>query len=119
MLLGNATEVYGDFLGAYNRGMLSVLSSPPGESNTSGETELLTAGRRSASMVVIDMKKEINRLADSAVVHQARRLVAEEPNRLPAYSVEMDILQNLKRIFYFSKRMARMVVPSGIIRQAI
>ena len=61
---------------------------------------------------------EINRLADSAALHQARRLVAQEPNRLPAYTVEIDILQNLKRIYYFAKRIARMVVPSEIRLQA-
>ncbi len=71
-----------------------------------------------AARVVIDMKQEINRLADSAALHQARRLVAEEPNRLPAYTVEMDILQNLKRIYYFAKRMARLVVPSEDLREA-
>jgi phosphate:Na+ symporter len=72
-----------------------------------------------AAQVVIDMKGEINRLADSAAIHQARRLVAEEPNRLPAYTVEMDILQNLKRIYYFAKRMARLVVPSEDLREVI
>ena len=71
-----------------------------------------------AARVVIEMKSEINRLADSAALHQARRLVAQEPNRLPAYTVEMDILQNLKRIYYFAKRIARMVVPSEIRLQA-
>ncbi len=57
------------------------------------------------------MKQEINQLADSAAIHQAQRLVAEEPNRLPAYTVEMGILENLKRIYYFTKRMARAAVP--------
>jgi len=64
-----------------------------------------------ATQVVVAMKQEINRLADSAAIHQAQRLVAEEPNRLPAYTVEMGILENLKRIFYFTKRMARAAVP--------
>jgi len=59
---------------------------------------------------VVAMKEEINRLADSAAVYEARRLVAEEPNRLGAYRFEMDILENLKRIYYFTKRMARAVV---------
>ena len=99
-------EVIGEFHAAVTKALAAALQAA-------------TQKSEEAAMVVIDMKKEINRLADSAVVHQARRLVAEEPNRLPAYSVEMDILQNLKRIFYFSKRMARMVVPSGLIRQAI
>jgi phosphate:Na+ symporter len=70
-----------------------------------------------AAEVVVQMKKEINRLAESAAIHQAQRLVAGEPKRLPAYTVEMDILQNLKRIFYFTKRMSRAVIPSENLRQ--
>ena len=50
--------------------------------------------------------------------HVGRRLIAEEPNRLPAYTVEMDILQNLKRIYYFAKRMARAAVPAVPLREA-
>lgn len=60
-----------------------------------------------AARAVIAMKAEINRLAGSAAAHEARRLVAEEPSRLPAYTLETDIIENLKRIFYFCKRMAR------------
>ena len=63
-------------------------------------------------------REDVDRLAESAALHQARRLVAEEPNRLPAYTVEMDILQNLKRIYYFAKRMARLVVSSEDLREA-
>jgi len=59
---------------------------------------------------VIDMKREIDKLADSAALHQAQRLVAEEPNRIPAYTIEMDIIEKLKRIYYFSKRMAKTVL---------
>ena len=43
---------------------------------------------------------------------------SEEPNRLPAYTVEIDVLQNLKRIYYFAKRMARAAVPTVILREA-
>ena len=71
-----------------------------------------------AARIVVEMKEEINQLADSAAMHQAERLVAEEPNRLPAYTVEMDVLQNLKRIYYFAKRMARAAVPTVILREA-
>ena len=58
------------------------------------------------------MKAEINTLAHSATLHEARRLVADEPNRLAAYRVEIDVLENLKRIYYFAKRMARTTLPS-------
>jgi phosphate:Na+ symporter len=56
---------------------------------------------------VIKMKPEINRLSGTAAKHEAQRLVVKEPNRLAAYTTEMDILENLKRVYYFCRRMAR------------
>ena len=97
-------EVIREFHGAVTKALLAAMQAA-------------TQKSEAAAQVVIDMKGEINRLADSAAIHQARRLVAEEPNRLPAYTVEMDILQNLKRIYYFAKRMARLVVPSEDLRE--
>ena len=64
-----------------------------------------------ATRVVTAMKREINLLANSAALHEAQRLAAQEPNRLPAYTVEVGILENLKRIYYFTKRMVRAVAP--------
>jgi phosphate:Na+ symporter len=66
-----------------------------------------------AAQAVISMKDEISALADSAAAHQAERLVAEEPNRIPTYTIEIDIVEKLKRIYYFAKRMAKTVVPEG------
>jgi phosphate:Na+ symporter len=65
-----------------------------------------------AAQVVIGMKEEINAIADSAAAHQARRLIAEEPNRIPAYVLEVDIIEKQKRIYYFAKRMAKTVMPA-------
>lgn len=62
-----------------------------------------------AARSVTSMKQEISRIADSAAAHQAQRLVAEEPNRIPAYTIEIDIIGKLKRIYYFAKRMAKTV----------
>jgi phosphate:Na+ symporter len=56
------------------------------------------------------MKDEVSELADSAAAHQAQRLVAEEPNRIPAYTIEIDIIEKQKRIYYFAKRMAKTVM---------
>ena len=64
-----------------------------------------------AAQSVTNMKDDINRLMDSAALHEAKRLVAEEPNRIPAYTIEMDIIEKLKRIYYFSMRMAKAVMP--------
>jgi phosphate:Na+ symporter len=63
-----------------------------------------------AARAVVAMKEAVNALADSATLHEARRLVADEPRRLEAYTLEVDILKNLKRVYYFAKRMARGVL---------
>ncbi|MGB5397689.1 MAG: Na/Pi cotransporter family protein, partial [Gammaproteobacteria bacterium] len=64
-----------------------------------------------SALEVIAMKADINRLMESAAMHESRRLVVEAPNRLAAYTMEIDIIEKLKRIYYFSKRMAKTVDP--------
>lgn len=59
------------------------------------------------------MKDEINSLERAAALHEAERLVAPEPNRVEAYRFEIDVINNLKRIYYFSKRTARVAVPAS------
>ena len=71
--------------------------------------QALSQNNTRAADAVVAMKHAINDLADSAAVHEAQRLVASEPNRLPAYTVEMDIVEKLKRIYYFAKRIAKTV----------
>ena len=58
---------------------------------------------------MIHVKKDVNRLIDAANLHQAERLTVDEPNRLAAYTIEIDIIEKLKRIYYFSKRMSKTV----------
>ena len=58
------------------------------------------------------MKEELGRLTEWATIHQADRLVVDEPNRLSCYTVEVDIIEKLKRIYYFSKRMSKTVTSS-------
>ncbi|MGW8264961.1 MAG: Na/Pi cotransporter family protein [Longimicrobiales bacterium] len=76
------------------------------------ELALQAVGQQNAeaAQAVVAMKEAVNSLADSATLHEAQRLVADEPRRLEAYSLEVDILKNLKRVYYFSKRMARGVL---------
>jgi len=66
-----------------------------------------------AAREVLQRKAEIRSLANSAALHEAKRLVAEEPNRLPAYTLEIDTLENLKRVYYFCRRMARAGIPES------
>jgi phosphate:Na+ symporter len=71
-----------------------------------------------AAQEVIAMKGDIGHLMESAAMHESRRLVAEEPNRLAAYTLEIDIIEKLKRIYYFAKRMAKSVVPEELPGEA-
>jgi phosphate:Na+ symporter len=76
--------------------------------------QAVAQGNEVAAQAVTSMKDEINDLTDSAALHEARRLVAEEPNRIPAYTIEMDIIEKLKRVYYFAKRMAKTVAPEEV-----
>ncbi len=84
-----------------------------------GAVHAVSQNNELAASAVIDMKKDVTRLTSSAAVHQARRLVAQEPNRIAAYTIEVDIVEKLKRIYYFAKRMAKSVTPQeGLIDPA-
>ena len=61
---------------------------------------------------VISMKSDMNRLVEQAGMHQAKRLVSEDSGKFEAYSVEVDIIEKLKRIYYHAKRMAKTVVET-------
>ncbi len=67
---------------------------------------------------VIAAKLDITKLVEAAERHQAKRLIAEEPGRLQAYAVEVDIIEKLRRIYYYAKRIAKSVVPSEMIERA-
>jgi phosphate:Na+ symporter len=62
------------------------------------------------AMRVLSMSADLNRLGEQADQHQAQRLVSEDSGKFEAYSVEIDIIEKLKRIFYHAKRMAKSVV---------
>ena len=69
---------------------------------------------RDAVRRVLDVKDRINEKASSAALYEAHRLVAEAPNRVATYSIETDIVENLKRVYYFTKRVARAVSPAEV-----
>ena len=71
-----------------------------------------------AAQDVIALKTEITRLIDTANAHLAERLMADEPNRLAAYTMEVDLIEKLKRIYYFAKRMAKAVAPQEVAASA-
>ena len=58
---------------------------------------------------VMSVKDEINLLAGEAEKHLSRRLAADEPQRLVAFRLESEIMEYLKRMYYFAKRIAKVV----------
>ncbi len=56
---------------------------------------------------VLDSKDEVSLQAAQIETHLARRLAADEPNRVTAFRIESDIVENLKRVYYFAKRIAK------------
>ncbi len=59
---------------------------------------------------VVSMKDDITKLLKQADLHQAERLVAEDSGKFEAYSVEVDIIEKLRRVYYHSKRIAKSVI---------
>jgi len=68
---------------------------------------------------VISMKGIIQNQVYSAEQHEAQRLIASEPNRLAAYSVEMEVIEKLKRIYYFAKRMAKTIQSDSLTAHSL
>jgi phosphate:Na+ symporter len=108
--LGNKLVDEGVIISAETQQVLNGIHSTVSKS-VDAAVQAVSQGSEVAAQSVTDMKDDINRLIDSAALHEAKRLVAEEPNRIPAYTIEMDIIEKLKRIYYFAKRMAKTVTP--------
>ena len=70
-----------------------------------------------AAQDVVARKDEINQMVERALEHQARRLVAEEADRLTHHRVEMEIIDKMKRIYTLSKRIARRVLPAPVVAE--
>jgi phosphate:Na+ symporter len=70
-------------------------------------------GSYEAARRATKMKPEITALTADAREHQLERLTVDEPNRVDAYRIENDIIEDLKRIYYYVKRAARVGVPNG------
>ena len=55
------------------------------------------------------MRTTVEQLFDAASSHQATRLVADAPNRLSTYTLEVELIDKLRRIYYFCDRIAQLI----------
>ena len=63
---------------------------------------------------VIKAKGEITRLADAAEAHLAHRLTDAAPNRLALFRFESELIEYLKRVYYFAKRIAKSIAQADL-----
>ena len=75
-------------------------------------------GSETAAARVTSMKDEITRLADAAALNETRLLGTDDPKQIAVYAIEIDIIEKFKRIYYFSKRMAKTVGPGAVAEEA-
>ena len=81
-------------------------------------TRAVASSDRDAAAAVRDAKQDINVLARAIDVHLARRLVAAEAHRLKTYRIESELVENLKRIYYFAKQIAKRVLETDLSADA-
>ncbi|MBT3603925.1 MAG: Na/Pi cotransporter family protein [Candidatus Latescibacteria bacterium] len=72
--------------------------------------ESLVSANRPLAEEVENAKEEINGLAEKAERHLTTRLTAEEPERLVIFRLESEIVEYLKRVYYFAKRIAKVTI---------
>ncbi len=64
---------------------------------------------RELALKVITAKDDVNSIADRISGRLVERLIAEDPHRTSTYRVESQLIENYKRIYYFAKRIAKLV----------
>jgi phosphate:Na+ symporter len=72
----------------------------------------LLEGNKKRADIVINMKKEVSQLAQETQSHLEERLNFETDVPLAEYRILSEIVENMKRIYYLSKRIAKDVVES-------
>jgi phosphate:Na+ symporter len=77
--------------------------------------EAVRSRDQKAAQEVLALKKEVNRNIAQITRRQAERLALDEPQRPTIFRLEMAIVDNLKRIYTLSKRIAKVMVPDELL----
>ena len=77
-------------------------------------TRAVTRWDREAARDVIRAKNRINELSQQIERHITRRMAADAPQRRLTYQIESELLENLKRVYYFTKRIGKVVLETNI-----
>ena len=66
----------------------------------------VSEGDVEAAFAVKEMKKGMAELAEATARHEVDRLVADEPHRLQTFTREMEVIENLSRIYRLCRKIA-------------
>jgi phosphate:Na+ symporter len=110
--IGRRRLVDGVTVSAQTAGRLRVLHQVVSDALAKAIKAVVEDDRR-AALAVIELKGDIHRLVEEVERQQALRLVADEPGRVEAYSLEIDMIDKLRHIYYHSKRIAKAVAGAS------
>ncbi len=105
-------------MSAVTRGKLAALHEQVSWAVESS-LEALASSDEELAEEVMAAKLEINRLANDAEEHLAQRLIADEPNRLETFRIEIEIIEYLKRVYYFAKRIAKVTADADLVYRQV
>ena len=77
--------------------------------------EAVKGNNQKAAQEVLALKGEVNRSISQVFKRQAERLAIEDPDRPTVFRREMAIVDNLKRIYTLSKRIAKLLLPEELL----
>ena len=85
------------------------------------ETATDAVDRRDPSLArqVIDAKKDVNRIADKISERLVQRLIAEDPHRTSTLHIESQLIEHFKRIYYPSKRVAKLTAEFEVVDRQV
>jgi phosphate:Na+ symporter len=78
-------------------------------------TDAVDRGDVSLAQKVVAAKDEVHQIADRISDRLVSRLIAEDPHRTATYRIESQLVENYRRIFYFTKRIAKLVAKEDVI----
>ena len=77
--------------------------------------EAVKGNDQKAAQEVLALQGEVNRSITQVFQRQAERLAIDDPERPTVFRLEMAIVDNLKRIYTLSKRIAKLLLPKELL----
>ena len=92
----------------------AVVIATPASTHVDLAVQAVRNNDQVAAQEVIALKGEVDRGVQAALAHQSEMLGREDPKRLVTFRLEMELVENIKRIHTLAKRIARGVLPQEL-----